>query len=113
MPSITRKVCVKHGIYTSKVCELCKKNNAKEYNSISRNQDSVKIYNSREWKDTRVIALVRDGYKCVKCKSKFNLVVDHIVELVDKGKPFDLDNLQTLCKKCHAVKTEEEKKKRF
>ena len=39
-------------------------------------------------------------------------VVDHVKELKDGGDPWDPDNLQTLCKECHAKKTGEEVKKR-
>jgi 5-methylcytosine-specific restriction protein A len=39
-------------------------------------------------------------------------VVDHIKELKDGGDPWDVDNLMTLCKSCHAKKTGEEVKKR-
>ena len=39
-------------------------------------------------------------------------VVDHVKELKDGGDPWDVDNLQTLCKECHAKKTGEEVKKR-
>lgn len=39
-------------------------------------------------------------------------VVDHVKELKDGGDPWDVDNLQALCKECHAKKTGEEVKKR-
>lgn len=39
-------------------------------------------------------------------------VVDHVKELKDGGDPWDVDNLQTLCKECHSKKTGEEVKKR-
>lgn len=49
----------------------------------------------------------RDGDKCVKCNSKKLLEVDHIVPLFKGGRNDD-DNLQTLCRKCHREKTEED-----
>ena len=39
-------------------------------------------------------------------------VVDHVKELKDGGDPWDVDNLEVLCKSCHAKKTVEEVKKR-
>lgn len=109
MPTINKKICKSHGIYTTRKCEQCIAERNKDYDKITRNKDSIKIYNSKQWKQVRVQALVRDGYRCVKCSSKDNLVVDHIVELVDNGSPYELNNLQTMCKKCHAIKTEQEK----
>lgn len=55
--------------------------------------------------------LERDQYKCTGCGSLDCLEVDHIIELIDGGKNV-LWNLQTLCRKCHRVKTNLSKKKR-
>lgn len=40
------------------------------------------------------------------------VIVDHIVELKDGGKPLDESNAQSLCRACHNRKTATEKKKR-
>ena len=113
MATIRSKLCSKHGKYsvntTRDKCPSC----TKSYDKNVRNKESVKIYNSKQWKkEARPATLLRDGFKCVVCKSKDNLVVDHIKELIDGGDAYNIDNLQTLCKKCHAIKTEEEKNKR-
>ena len=38
--------------------------------------------------------------------------IDHIKPISENGKALDLDNLQTLCKQCHAIKTGKETAKR-
>jgi 5-methylcytosine-specific restriction endonuclease McrA len=49
------------------------------------------------WKEARDQALARDNYQCTQCGSTEELEVHHL-------KPsggIKLDNLQTLCQKCH------------
>lgn len=49
----------------------------------------------------------RDKFKCVKCGSRNDLEVDHIVSDA-KGGSNAMSNLQTLCKLCHSMKTKQE-----
>ena len=66
-------------------------------------------------------------YKCAKCKKLFvaaDVQVDHVLPVVDPKKGFvgwdvyidrmfcEIENLQVLCRSCHAVKTADEKKQR-
>ena len=51
----------------------------------------------------RNAALRRDEYKCVVCGGTKSLQVDHIVAVADGGSD-EVDNLQTLCRKCHDSK---------
>lgn len=68
------------------------------------------LYNKSRWK--RFSAIYRKEYPfCVKC-GKLADDVDHIQPLVDGGDPYDYDNLQSLCKKCHGKKTKKEMRKR-
>ena len=50
---------------------------------------------------------------CEECMRKGMLVpaqmVDHIVPINKGGAPLDLNNLQSLCNHCHAVKTARDK----
>jgi len=109
MPSIKRKICSIHGVYTTKTCELCKKENAKAYDQTARNKDSAAIYNSTRWRKVRIHILKRDGGICQMCgKSEKSMIVDHIKEIKDGGEPYSYDNLQTLCKSCHNIKTARE-----
>lgn len=66
-------------------------------------------------------------YLCASCNKEFptsEVQVDHILPIVDPKKGFiswdefiarlfcPTDNLQTLCKECHSIKTKEENNKR-
>lgn len=69
----------------------------------------------RQWRRLRAQALMQEPL-CRSCQSKGRVtaavVVDHIVALVNGGKEFDPNNLQTLCDECHAVKTARDTGKR-
>lgn len=45
----------------------------------------------------------RDGYACVKCGSRRQLSVDHIVPEIHGG-PTEIGNLQTMCRPCNSKK---------
>lgn len=67
---------------------------------------SAKVTSSKRWKGLRLLALRRDGFKCVHCGTSGRLEVDHIQPV--KTAPalsFDLGNLQCLCRSCHTRKT--------
>lgn len=58
----------------------------------------------RAWSEA---VIERDG-GCVKCgvpKGVSRLFADHITEISDGGDPLDPRNGQTLCSRCHAIKT--------
>ena len=113
MPSIKRKICSIHGVYATKTCELCKKENTKTYDQTARNKESAAIYNSTRWRKVRTHILKRDGGICQMCgRSEKSMIVDHIKEIKDGGEPYSYDNLQTLCKSCHNIKTAKEKQRR-
>jgi len=76
---------------------------AKDYNKNRRNKKNFKFYNSSEWKKLRALQL-NDEPLCEICQS-IGEVVDHIKEISDGGCATCLDNLQTLCKICHNIKT--------
>lgn len=61
------------------------------------------------WPVVRIQALRRDGWQCVICGSRRKLEVDHIEAVRNRADiAFDLGNLQTLCSKHHAEKTQAE-----
>jgi len=53
-----------------------------------------------KWAETRTKVLKRDGYRCVRCGSTELLDVHHRIARQHGGTD-DLDNLETLCRKCH------------
>lgn len=59
---------------------------------------------SQEWGEFKRTVRARDGGRCVQCGSTTLLHVDHITPL-SKGGANAMGNLQTLCKKCHEIKT--------
>ena len=52
-------------------------------------------------------AMERDGGRCVWCGSTVDLTEDHIVPVRDGGRG-TVDNLRTLCLKCHTMLNEVE-----
>lgn len=73
------------------------------------------IYKTKEWKRVRKARLLLNPL--CQHHEKLGLVkaaehVDHIIEILDGGKPYDLNNTQSLCQACHNTKTALEKRKR-
>lgn len=67
---------------------------------------SAKVVRDRRWPALRLAAKRRDGFKCVKCGATGRLECDHIKPVRDAPElSFTLENLQTLCIRCHASKT--------
>ncbi len=61
------------------------------------------IYGTERWKRVRFLAKKRDGFKCAECGAAGQLEVHH--EKPVRYAPdlaFELSNLKTLCKACHA-----------
>lgn len=57
----------------------------------------------KQYRKMRVKALERDEYRCVECGKDEELHVHHKVHR-ENGGTNDLENLETLCKWCHAEK---------
>lgn len=69
--------------------------------------------NARRWAAVRRAVFERDGFRCRKCGKAGRLEADHIRPLTDGVDPFDMDNLQTLCRGCHVEKSREERRAAF
>ena len=63
---------------------------------MSRNHRAIKGI----WKVVRLEALDRDGWHCVKCGRYGKMEVHHKTSLKDGGTN-ELENLETLCTRCH------------
>ena len=64
--------------------------------------------------DPRWIALVKAikahrGNVCERCGGDHRVLGDHIIELKDGGALLDPGNVELLCQRCHARKTEKAK----
>ena len=111
LPTInTKKICNKHGGFydstLSRSCPLCTKQSNKQYENTMRKQDIKKIYNSKAWATVRQKALIRDNFLCIPCcKQGIETRADevhHIIEVQDDiRKAYDLENLESICHKCH------------
>ena len=73
-----------------------------------RGSRSHRKLNRKVWQRVRLVALERDGWRCVKCGKAGQLEVDHIKPMGEGGAAYDIDNLQTLCRGCHIAKTRAE-----
>lgn len=76
------------------------------YDKKYRNKNAATFYSSKEWKETREIALARSHGLCVDCLQNGILkqaeMVHHIKPLREYPKlALNLDNLKPLCNKCH------------
>ena len=75
-----------------------------------------KFYNSKPWKLIRQQALERDEYCCVICKRESGRIsqakiVDHIQTVNNRPElALVLSNLQSLCVRCNARKTRNDRR---
>ena len=64
--------------------------------------------NRAAWERARLAVLERDHWRCCECGRAGRLEVDHIRPLAAGGEPIALANLQTLCRRCHIRKSQDE-----
>jgi 5-methylcytosine-specific restriction endonuclease McrA len=65
----------------------------------------LRCYNFRNYQPWVEETLKRDNYQCTKCASKNSIIAHHIDESRKNGLKYannHLDNLITLCRRCHA-----------
>ncbi len=74
------------------------------YNNEEIWQSICRIERAKVTNKLRFFVYDRDGHRCVKCGSTYNLEVDHIFP-ISKGGKSTPDNLQTLCHNCNSLKS--------
>lgn len=83
---------------TGTTCPNCHKPKAPRRPQAKLNQQ---VYRSAAWRQARAIALERDNHQCQHCGTDTGLVVHHDIEVAPGMDPYDVDNLETLCRPCH------------
>lgn len=84
----------------------------RKYNNVTRYRNDTKskqyqFYKTRTWAVLRQQVLDRDHYVCQYCGQPNSKTVDHIVPIeYDSHLKDHLDNLATICRKCHRLKTD-------
>ncbi|WP_095122504.1 MULTISPECIES: HNH endonuclease [Streptococcus] len=87
---------------------------SEEYQSYNRNRwkydrDVKRFYNSKAWRETSKIVLLKANYVCAMCGGEATMT-DHIISVKqDWSKRLDIDNLQASCKACNDAKALREK----
>ena len=114
MPFKPKRPCSYPGcpeLTNGRYCEKHKRLINRQYEKYERDPQTKYRYNGR-WKKIRD-RYIRAHPLCEECMRKGMLVpaqmVDHIVPINKGGAPLDLNNLQSLCNHCHAVKTARDK----
>ena len=79
------------------------------------NGSAGNFYSSSAWLKLRNYKRLLNPI-CESCESLGLIIpyhtIDHKTPISEGGEPLNLDNLQTLCKQCHAIKTGKETSKR-
>lgn len=124
MPTKPKRPCNHPGCPNLTTGKYCKDHAAKakqervnrhmQYDRYQRDKQASTFYKSTQWELMRQQALVRDNGLCVRCledtRITFATLVDHIVPLrIAWHLRLTLPNLQSLCDRCHAIKTAEDK----
>lgn len=105
MPNIPFKTDYKH-------TRIIKKKSCKSYSK----PEHAKLYYSNRWRKLRNM-YYKYNPLCKECKNNDRItegnVVDHISPVSEGGLFYEWKNLQTLCNRCHSIKTAKEVNKRI
>ncbi len=82
----------------------------RQYDRTIRDPQAVTFYRSKDWLAIRADILGREPF-CRHCREQFASDVDHVIPLADNWeRRLDETNLQPLCKGCHHVKSQRERR---
>lgn len=78
-----------------------------------KHQASASFFNSTRWKSLRNLALRRDDGICQECKRNGRMATGNQIDHIKPRSKFpelayEIENLQTLCARCHNRKRREE-----
>ena len=98
----TGKICNACGILhpgNGATCAACYRPRVRIETTASR--ERARFYRSAPWRQARLDALSRDNHTCQQCRSQTDLTVHHLIDRLAGGHPYQLNNLMTLCRRCH------------
>ena len=114
MPMAPPRPCVVCGVACSGGrCDRHKRRLRRRYERTEQRRKDQRFYMRKAWKRARGAKLNRQPL-CEECAANGRTVaateVHHVVERkTDHDRAYDLSNLQSLCKRCHARKSNEER----
>lgn len=90
------------------LCRNCQEPVPKGRRNYCSKSCLLEFNRNNTWRFVRRDVLHRDNYRCSICKKRFRkggLDIDHIIPVRMNGDLFDKNNLRTLCKECHRMKS--------
>jgi len=116
MPTSAHKPCQHTGCANTTHKRYCDKHNKDHKTTHKWGSDKIRGNRHQRgygsaWDKIRLIILKRDNYLCQTCSRSGRLsagnTVDHIISKANGGTD-EHNNLETICKPCHALKTRQE-----
>ena len=83
-----------------------------KHNWGKQSHSNKEFYNSRAWRKNRAEYIYQnpfDEWELKKGRKVIGEIVDHIIPITQGGDKFAFSNLQTLTKKNHNIKTQQDK----
>ena len=120
MPSSVQTFCINgctgKSVQGSRLCTTChSKREARNATARARAEQKRLLHEGNasergyDWAWAKVSKYVRTNEPiCRHCQNAVATMVDHIIPLKQGGARLELNNLQPLCRSCHAIKTARE-----
>jgi 5-methylcytosine-specific restriction protein A len=120
MPSRVKTFCVNgctgKGVHGSRLCATCYAKREERNAEAKAHAEQKRVEHEGnasergyDWAWAKVSKYVRTNEPiCRHCKNAAATMVDHIKPLKQGGARLELNNLQPLCHRCHAIKTARE-----